>query len=383
MEDNAINAEELQTIGITEEIEKEGIDGAVQLMDKPFDPTKINIETKTPSLDTLIKRIKDKRVQLNTESYFQRKDDLWDIVKQSRLIESILIQFPLPAFFFDATDNNQWLVVDGLQRLSSIRNFAVEKTLKLTKLEFLTQYNGCGWEDLPGNLQTAIEESQVVIYKIMPGTPTDVKFNIFKRINTGGLVLEPQEIRHALFQGKPADFMIELAQTREFLEATDHKIATHRMLDRDFANRFLCFYLLGCENYQSDLDTYMSKAMAMINNPDTDTNKIKHDFKEAMILSKLIFGREAFRKVYCDYKILPPINKALFDAIAVQFALLSEEERNVLKGCKDDFRKELKESLHDDEHFFTSVSSSTGDKNRVLYRHEKVKELIEKFTIKT
>jgi hypothetical protein len=185
-----------------------------------------------------------------------------------------------------------------------------------------------------------------------------------------------------LFQGKPADFMIELAQTKEFLEATDHKIATRRMLDRDFANRFLGFYLLGYENYQPDLDTYMSKAMAMINNPDTDADKIKHDFKEAMILSKRIFGREAFRKVYHDYKVLPPINKALFDAISVQFALLSEEERNVLKECKDDFKKELKESLHNDAQFFISVTSSTGDKNRVQYRHSKVKELIEKFTIK-
>ncbi|HNN07076.1 MAG TPA: DUF262 domain-containing protein, partial [Leptospiraceae bacterium] len=248
----------------TEEIEKEKIDHKLQLMEKPFDPTKIKIETKTPSLDTLIRRIQKETVMLNTESYFQRKDDLWDAVKQSRLIESILIQFPLPAFFFDATNDDKWLVVDGLQRLSSIRNFAVKKSLTLTNLEFLTQLNGKKWDDL-GDLQRIIEEAQVVIHKIMPGTPTDVKFNIFKRINTGGLVLESQEIRHALFQGKPAEFIAKLAQTKEFTDATSNKIKTHRMLDRDFANRFLCFYLLGYDGeYNSDLDTYMSKAMAII-----------------------------------------------------------------------------------------------------------------------
>jgi uncharacterized protein with ParB-like and HNH nuclease domain len=163
------------------------------------------------------------------------------------LIESILIRFPLPAFFFDASDDNNWLVVDGLQRLSSIRNFCVEKDpkkrLKLTNLEFLSHLNGETWDTLDEDLRRVIEESQVVIYKIMPGTPTDVKFNIFKRINTGGLILEPQEIRHALFQGKPADFIAELGKNIEFIKATQGKIKTHRMLDRDFANRFLGFYL--------------------------------------------------------------------------------------------------------------------------------------------
>jgi hypothetical protein len=373
------NAEDINVEDDNVEIEQN--DESLLLMDKPFDPTKINIETKTPSLDTLIKRIAHKSIQMNTESYFQRQDDLWDAVKQSRLIESILIRFPLPAFFFDATDDNEWLVVDGLQRLSSIRNFCVvkdpKKRLKLTNLEFLSHLNGMTFDDLSGDLQRIIEESQVVIYKIMPGTPTDVKFNIFKRINTGGLVLEPQEIRHALFQGKPAVFISELGKNPEFIKATANKIKTHRMLDRDFANRFLCFYLFGYANYTPDLDTFMSKAMANINEKtDLELEKIKTDFSEAMKLSKTIFGDEAFRKVYNHYKRLPPINKALFDAIATQFAILSNEERELLKSRKTQFKKALKTSLAQDALFFISVTSSTGDKNRVFKRHNTIELLI-------
>jgi hypothetical protein len=359
--------------------ENEVIDSSIRLMEKPFDPTLINIETKTPSLDTLIKRIERKTVQLNTESYFQRKDDLWDKEKQSRLIESVLIQFPLPAFFFDATDDNNWLVVDGLQRLSSVRNFVVDKTLRLTNLEFLVQLDGMGWDDLSEDLQRIIEEAQVVIYKIMPGTPTDVKFNIFKRINTGGLVLEPQEIRHALFQGRPAQFMAELATCQEFITATSGRVKTHRMLDRDFANRFLCFYLFGYENYVPDLDTFMSRAMASIyKKTEQELNQIKNSYKKALMLAHSIFEKEAFRKIYTDRERLPPINKAIFDALTVQFAFLSDRERMVLENRKQQFKDSLRSLLNEDQYFFISVTSSTGDRNRVFHRHDTINKLIRK-----
>jgi hypothetical protein len=283
---------------------------------------------------------------------------LWDKTKQSRLIESILIRFPLPAFFFDATDDNNWLVVDGLQRLSSIRNFVVNKSQPLTNLEFLTHLNGSFWDDLPENLQRLIEETQVVIYKILPGTPIDVKFNIFKRINTGGLVLEPQEIRHALFQGKPATFIYELANNEEFKKATENKISANRMLDRDFVNRFLAFYLLGVEKYGTkefglDLDSFMSNAMAALyTKTDIELDKIKSDFKNAMKLTKNIFNREAFRKVSVNYDRLPPINKALFDAISTQFALLNETESAKLLTNGKLFKELLSKELTTNNDFF-------------------------------
>jgi hypothetical protein len=217
----------------------------------------------------------------------------------------------------------------------------------------------------------------------MPGTPTDVKFSIFKRINTGGLVLESQEIRLALFQGKPANFVAELAKTEEFIDATAGEIITHRMLDRDFANRFLCFYLFGYEqNYESkeygfDLDTYMSKAMASIySKTEEELDIIREDFKESMKLAKDIFGKKAFRNVQEDDRRLHPINEALFDAISVQFALLTLDERKALREKRDEFKKALQESLNTDEDFIVSITSSTSDKNRVYIRHQSIKELV-------
>ncbi len=366
------------------ELELEHPENGEQLLEKPFNPAFINIKTKTPSLDTLITRMSEdpSEIELNTASYFQRNPNLWEPVKQSRLIESILIRFPLPAFYFDGSDDKKWLVVDGLQRLSSIRNFVIGKSLQLTGLEFLTQLNGKYYDELDRDLKRLIHETQVVVYIINPGTPADVKFNIFKRINTGGLILEPQEIRHALFQGVPSQFIAELAEIEEFKAATTWSIKTRRMLDRDFANRFLAFYLFGFEAYQPDLDTFMSRAMAnTANMSKVDLEKIKTDFASSMQLNREIFGENAFRKWPRENERRKPLNKALFDVFSVCFARLADRQRAVLIAQKDEFTEQFKNLLYNDDEnqFFWAVSSATGDRRRVYYRFSRVQSLINQF----
>ena len=131
----------------------------------------------------------------------------------------------------DATDDDRWLVVDGLQRLTVLRRFVVDQEFALTELEFLTDFNGKRFKDLPRAMQRRIEETQVTVNLIPPGTPPDVKFNIFKRINTGGLPLSPQEIRHALNQG-PAAWMLH-----DIASAANGSGRTHRPVARRVLRR--------------------------------------------------------------------------------------------------------------------------------------------------
>ena len=346
-------------------------------IEKPFNPKEINIKSKTMSLDNIIKRIRESEIDMAPD--FQRKGDLWTPDKQSRLIESLLIKLPLPAFYFDGTEDEKWLVVDGLQRLSAIKNFVVDESLRLQGLEFLENISGKTFSELPRNYRRMIEETEIVAYIINPGTPADVKFNIFKRINTGGLVLEPQEIRHALNQGIPSKFVAQLAQLESFKEATQNVIATDRMLDREFVTRFLAFYLNGPKGYKPDLDTFMTSSMGQLKSKTTDElNKIKEAFDKAMKLSKIIFGKWAFRKVYSIEERRKPINKALFEVWSVELANFTPEEQKRAELRKRDIFQEFTKLMNDDETFVAAITSATGDKGRVNYRYNKIHELLNK-----
>ena len=258
------------------------------VMKQPFNPNKIKVRPQTITVDAMVDRIRHGEIDLSTK--FQRKEGLWGDDKQSRLIESILIRFPLPVFYFDGSNNDNWLVIDGLQRLTALKRFMVTKELRLTGLEYLS-LNGKKWDDFDRPQQRQINETQLQCYVLEEGEE-NVKFNIFKRINTGGLTLSSQEIRHAMHQDV-AGFLQNLSETKEFIKATGGKISQDRMQDRDFVNRFIAFYLLDYNTEyakEDDLDTFMNKALvklAKLN--ETEKNDIFEKFKQSMVFSYQIF----------------------------------------------------------------------------------------------
>lgn len=347
------------------------------IMEKPFNPTKIDITTKPLTIDLLLKRLKAEPIEIDLSPAFQRKGDLWDDKKQSQLIESLLIKFPLPAFYFDGSDNNKWLVVDGLQRLSALRNFVILKKLKLVGLEFLNKLEGSTFDDLPRNLQRQIEEAQITAYIINAGTPEEVKFNIFKRINTGGLILNSQEIRHALNQGIPAKFVEELANSTDFQEATG-RINPDRMLDREFITRFLAFRIRPVSEYKPDLDTYMNQIMSKLKLlSEEERIEIKECFISSMKLAKEFFGDKAFRKVYdINEQRRKPINKALFEVWSVELSKLSDKEIEALRLKENSLFINFIKLINSDDSFVDSITSATGNKGRVNYRFTKTEEVI-------
>ena len=341
----------------------------------PFDPTLIRIDSKILTLDLILTRIREGEMDLAPN--FQRNNNIWDATAQSRLIESLLIRIPLPAFYMDATDDNRWLVVDGSQRLSALKHFAIDKTTRLKSLEYLSQFEGYSYDDLPRNLQRRINETQITVFLIEEGTPEEVKFNIFKRINTGGLPLSAQEIRHALNQGPANDYITSLARTTEFRTAVDDGVSDLRMADRECVLRFLAFILSPPEDYKSkEFDIFLNQQMASLNRmSSSDLETLGNRFVRSMNAARNILGEYAFRKVSKKNPRRGPVNKSLFEAWAVNLDRLTDTQ--LVRLIEQRSKLILKYmDLMDVNDFMSSISLSTGDVVKIKRRFSYIGDII-------
>jgi len=351
------------------------------MMVEPFDPTKINILPKQDTLRNLIDRLRNDEIDMNTE--FQRHADLWSSSQMSRLIESILIRFPLPAFYFDASDDNKWLVVDGLQRLSSIRKFVLNgkgdssKPLRLCGLEYLKNLNGTIYNDLPRQYQRRIDECPITLFLIQPGTPNNVKYSVFRRINTGGLVLNNQEIRNALAKPKERKFLEDLAKDENLVRTMGNQ--SKRMVDQELVLRFISFFSQDYLKSPKNIAVFMDEMMeAMKSYPEAELQKLSNVFKRATRLSFEIFGEAAFEKRDAEEpQRRKRKNTSLFEVWTVCLAKTTDAEADLLIKYKQNVVEDLKSLIDTDNDFLSSISFATQKRDHVRIRYDRIKKVIQ------
>lgn len=384
-------------IGIELEEEEEIIE--------PFDPSKITIEQKTVPMDTILRRLKQGTIILSPS--FQRKE-VWNITKKSRLIESIMLNIPLPMFYVAADEMGKWEVVDGLQRLSAIRDFLHSDKdgvmLKLKDLEFLgKKFDGKTFKAIEKNpeeqkLVNTILETEMRFTIINPGTPEAVKRNIFKRINTGGMPLTSQEIRHALYEGESSKLLQRLVQSEEFTQAVGRKIDDSRMGASELILRMISFMIMDRAFYKSGMDTWLSNAMRVINElPNLSNEQLNKIFKDteipylkvsnitviqqkfsiAMSRASILFGGHAFRKSLPDEDRKTPINKSLFEAWGNVLSEISEDHFNSLLDKKHVLIKNY-EALMQDDDFVNSISRHSSSQKGVIHSFQTISNLVNK-----
>ncbi|TVP65471.1 MAG: DUF262 domain-containing protein [Nodularia sp. (in: Bacteria)] len=342
-----------------------------------YDPEKINIVTREPTIEQLLRRIDEEALDLAPD--FQRQANIWTPEAKSKLIESILIRIPLPAFYIDATNEDEWVVVDGLQRLSALKQFMIDKSkkrLKLVGLEYLKELSNKTYDELERRYQRRILETQVTVYLIEKGTPLEVKYNIFKRINTGGVPLSNQELRHALNPGQATKILANLASYPEFKKiVTLSEPKIKRMDDREFVVGFLAFYLISYQEYQYETrESFLSKALSKINSlSQEEIKKIEADFKKAMIAAFDLFNENAFRKLSNKSRRKFPLNKSLFEVWSVNFSRLSIGDIQTLKTRKQKLVDTFIHYVDNDPDFLSSISQV---KNKIEHRFKTVEQII-------
>lgn len=337
---------------------------------KPFDPSKVDIETKTYTLQNILNDIKDGFIDLNPD--FQRHDDIWSEKQKSRLIESLILSIPLPSFYFDVLDDDKLEVVDGLQRLTAIKEYVNELKYSLKDLEYITNFNNKKFDEIDAKYKRKILNTNIFCYVIRKNTDENVKNSIFTRLNTGGEPLKPAEIKNALFRGKASEFIKDLAESEEFIKVTRGKIPTKRMLDREYVNRFFALYFIEKCNSDLDYDGVMIDALKNIKKSnDYEINNYRIDFLNGMKRAYELLNDIAFRKkTSAGYS---KINRALYECTTVSLSKISESDFKRIN--KNKFNKSYDKLLANDV-FISSISNSTFEKQNVTNRYKLFNNII-------
>lgn len=349
----------------------------------PYDPEFIRVDTKPFNISLVYDMIKDGDINLSPD--FQRQFVWTDIGARSRLIESIMLRIPLPVFYLAQDHAGHLQVVDGLQRLTVIKQF-LDNELRLRDLEYLKEEEGKVFRhDDPSRcidqrFRKRIMQTQIMMNIIDPQTPTDVKFDIFKRINQGGRPLNAQEIRNCMSSPETRHILHRLSRSPHFLEATCSSVGTVRMQDQEIALRFAAFRLAELEllaPYPGNMERFLDQAIETLNRDPDLFDLLVPPFERSMRNSAHLFGAFAFRK--CSPQDLLPgarrrlMNNSLFTTWSVVLAERDEEEVQAVEAGS--FARIVAHELDRDADYYDSVSVGTNDRRRLLYAFEKARAL--------
>lgn len=347
---------------------------------EPFDPSSLKAEVKNSTVGALVEMLKNDLIDLNPE--FQRSKNLWSSDKKSQLIESIMLGLPLPSFYFYVDERlKKWVVIDGLQRLCSLKSFMVDGKLCLQGLEFLDQEKyGKRFKDFSYFDQLTMKMHPVTLNVLTGNTSIEARYIIFQRVNSKGTQLTAAEMRNALYQGFATTLIKQMADNKCFKKLVSNQISTERMKDRDYISRYLLYLLNDYNDYNGHLDYEINLTLSYINKnfDDEKMEEVSKKFNEALLLCDQLFGKDAFRKPVqpSEEKRRNPVSLVVFEMLAVSIARLTTEETKQLIKNKKTFVNLYTELFKDDilQRYLTGGTSKIA---AVKYRFDKMNSVIQ------
>ena len=351
----------------------------------PYNPDDIRVRKDLYSISDIFSKFNKEDIDLNPD--FQRHF-VWNKIQKSRLIESILLGIPLPVFYFAEEKDGIFSVVDGLQRLSTIRDFLMNK-FELTNLQHLGSYcnKKCfgisegindrtaekvrDGKEIDRKFQRRIENTQLNVNIIEASSPPKVKYDIFNRINEGGKPLNKQEIRNSLAKHTIRELLQELAKSQSFINATND-ISDTRMGAQEMVLRFIGFYLSLKKKhknlkYQGDMNDFLDKTNEALKQlQQGELQEIKIAFLKSMENAYHLFGRYCFRK-YLPEQLDNPngrqqlLNKALFVTWSIALCEYNIEQISQ-KFVFESFTYLLAAELQNNTEYFNGITNRSSDR---------------------
>ena len=311
-------------------------------------------------------QIKDGTVHLRHISdrpKFQRRY-VWTDQLASRLVESILLNVPIPPCYLAQNDNFELDVIDGQQRIYSIYRF-VKNHFKLTGLEVLPELNGKSFHELQG-LSRKITTYTLRCVVVTNDSDPEIRFEVFERLNSNTMPLNAQELRNSISRGSLIDLLGTLAEYPAWLKVLNHKQPDKRMRDEELILRFFAFYIHGLGNYLTPHKRWLDDAATSGRKyPEHYIGSLATTWKSTLDNCLFIFTpNQCFRRF--PLKNRQVVNRALMDL--TMYSLADKPAEDVKNAATKFYKRYC--SLMQDEEFGDLITRSIDHKTRTLRRFE-------------
>ena len=320
---------------------------------------------------------------LEVAPYYQRRAR-WDDTRRSKLIESFLINIPVPPVFLYENDFARYEVMDGQQRVTAILDYFDNK-FPLRGLGMLTSLNGSRFQDLPRQFRAGLERrslSAIILLKESAPSPEAIgqlRRHVFERLNTGGVRLNPQEVRNCVHTGKFNDLLLELSRhelftnmwnipSSESSESLSRNILFRSMRDVELVLRV--FALMDPNNVVGGMKRTLDDSMAKYSeSSDAELDRLKKQFLRSLRLAYIIGGKDAFRLPETGRPSIP-----LFDGIMVAL-IRNLDQSDKIEDCAAQIKDLLRSEL-DKPEFYELVTGRANTRIATLERSRRIEDLI-------
>lgn len=320
------------------------------------------------TVDSLVNQIRSETIHLRplTDRPRHQRKAVWSNRLASHLIESILLNIPIPPCYFSQNQEFELDVIDGQQRLYSVFRF-LNNEFALSNLEVLSELNRLKFADLVRRTQRKIETYTLRAMIITSDSDPEIQFDVFERLNTHTMPLNAQELRNCMYRGSLNDLLGNLAEYEPWLEISGRPQPDKRLRGEELILRFLALYTDGWDQYRTPQKHWLNEfARKGRNFTPEKIALLSETWKQAVENCLLIFApNECFRRYYGNEK-RSAINRSLMDLVMTS---LAGREPQAVKGISSDFRKSYTEILGDKE-FQDLLDRSTDHKSRTLRRLE-------------